>query len=204
MIIFDYDDAVHKDSGKLISLHEDIIITPFWTEEFCKELILVAEKYKTSFTKNINWNNKENNRTIGWKDLNLDYISVPFFESFVQHYKNKICPLLNDVFFVPDLVWGWFPPYIIRYDTIGDRTDLHNDQSMITLNIKLNDDYTGCDLIFPRQNFSTKDIPVGYAIIWPSTVSHPHYSDPLISGVKYSLISWSWPPSWNTNGIENS
>lgn len=204
MIFLDYEKSIHHQCGKIFSLDQDIIVTPFWTEEFCIEIVKIAEYYREYFSKKIVWDNAiSDGKTIGWQDITFESISPIFFEKFVDQYKEKIIPLISDIFKVSDLVSGWFSPYIIRYDTPGDHTDLHHDQSMITLNIKINNDYEGCDLIFPRQKFSTQNVPVGYATIWPSTVTHPHYSEPLISGIKYSVISWTWPPNWNMSGIKN-
>jgi curved DNA-binding protein CbpA len=90
-----------------------------------------------------------------------------------------------------------------KYDQIGQENNLHNDASLVTLNIKLNNDYQGCELLFPRQQFNSKDVPTGYAMIWPSVVSHPHVTTPLTLGRKLSIVSWTWPPEWSKTGIPN-
>ena len=64
------------------------------------------------------------------------------------------------------------------------------------MNVKLNTDFEGCDLEFPRQGWSNKDVPKGWCFIWPSTITHPHQSKPLTKGVKYTLASWTHPVSW--------
>ena len=68
---------------------------------------------------------------------------------------------------------------------------LHNDASMVTGSVKLNDDYEGATLIYPRQEVTNKDIPIGKMILFPGQVTHGHYVDPLISGTKYSATFWS-------------
>ena len=55
----------------------------------------------------------------------------------------------------------------------------------------LNDDYEGAELVYPRQNISNKDIPVGKCILFPGQVSHGHECLPLTKGVKYSLTIWT-------------
>lgn len=203
MIILDYDNGRHPDSGKLIHCYNDIIITPFWTDEFCKTLIDISKFYNEQFSNNIEFD-RYSEKSLGWFDIRLDYLSPYFFEKYVNHYKRDIIPLLEKVFSnVSSEIDGWFSPYIIKYDEINQKSDLHSDISQITLNIKLNNDYEGCDLYFPRQDFNSKDIPMGYAMIWPSTVTHPHGSTPLIRGEKYSFVSWTWPPTWSENGIKN-
>jgi predicted 2-oxoglutarate/Fe(II)-dependent dioxygenase YbiX len=60
----------------------------------------------------------------------------------------------------------------------------------VSASIKLNDDYEGGVLEFPRQQFDNSSVAVGSLIAWPSLVTHPHASTPLQSGVKYSLTIW--------------
>ena len=68
---------------------------------------------------------------------------------------------------------------------------LHTDASLVTGSVKLNNDYEGATLIFPRQGVTNKDIPVGKMILFPGQVTHGHHVDQLISGTKYSATFWS-------------
>jgi predicted 2-oxoglutarate/Fe(II)-dependent dioxygenase YbiX len=68
---------------------------------------------------------------------------------------------------------------------------LHNDASLVTGSVKLNDDYLGANLIYPRQNISNKDIPVGKMILFPGALTHGHECLPLRAGVKYSYTIWT-------------
>jgi hypothetical protein len=195
MILFDYKNAIHPDSGKTYEVHKDIIITPFWTEEFCKQLVEISKFYSTNFKNTIKWGGSEE---IGaWKDLALNHISDVTFLNYCRHYKRDIIPIMSEVFGKGVQTFGWFTPNILRYDNPGDCISSHYDVSWITLNIKLNNDYQGCDLVFPRQGFDAAKVPLGYAMVWPSLTTHPHHSTPLISGTKYAFSSWTWPPFWS-------
>jgi len=81
--------------------------------------------------------------------------------------------------------------FIIRYE-IGGQEELriHHDVAQVSASVKLNNDYLGAELQFPRQEFSNAEMSVGSLIAWPSLVTHPHLSAPIISGVKYSLTIW--------------
>jgi predicted 2-oxoglutarate/Fe(II)-dependent dioxygenase YbiX len=68
---------------------------------------------------------------------------------------------------------------------------LHNDASMITGSVKLNDDYDGATLVFPRQGITNNDIPIGKMIVFPGQVTHGHFVDELKVGTKYSATFWS-------------
>ena len=186
-------------------VYKDIIIMPLFTKELCTELVKVSDYYKDEFKNNISFRNNYEKNKIGWDDLNLSEVSNLAFREYTELYRQHVCPVLEKTFGKNShSIDGWFSPTIIRYDRVGQATDIHHDVSHITLNVKLNNDYQGCDLYFPRQDFNAKDVPIGHAMIWPGAVTHPHYSTPLESGTKYSFVSWTWPPAWQAEGIENS
>lgn len=82
--------------------------------------------------------------------------------------------------------------FVMKYSSDTQlKLGLHTDSSQITGSVKLNDDYTGAVLHWPRQGVSNKDIPVGKMIVFPGMVTHGHYVDPLTSGTKYSATFWT-------------
>ena len=82
--------------------------------------------------------------------------------------------------------------FAIKYEMEDQRKlTLHHDESYISGSVKLNADYTGAELVFPRQNFSNLEIIPGDLLLWPSQVTHPHKCTPLKSGKKYSLTFWT-------------
>ena len=82
--------------------------------------------------------------------------------------------------------------FLIKYDQKRqNELKLHNDASLVSGSIKLNDDYEGGELYFPRQRFSNQNIPVGKCILFPSQVTHGHSSIKLLSGTKYSMTIWT-------------
>jgi predicted 2-oxoglutarate/Fe(II)-dependent dioxygenase YbiX len=68
---------------------------------------------------------------------------------------------------------------------------LHTDASLVTGSVKLNDDYEGATLIFPRQGVTNRDIPIGKMLLFPGQVTHGHYVDQLVSGTKFSATFWT-------------
>ena len=98
--------------------------------------------------------------------------------------------------------------HILRYK-IGDEFSLHVDHEsnhpnprVYTFGILLNDDFDGGHLTFPRQNFSSEETKVGEALIFPGTVTHPHYVSQLFSGERFTLVGFSHPPAWTFSGIK--
>ena len=197
----DYLKGVHKDAGIKYTNHKDILITPLFKESFCKELCKIAKKLKDKF---IHWDNAVviKDSRLYFNILHFRYFGgQKFFEDFAQHYAGTIRKMIKKEY-VGAQIMGWFDPFIVRYDgTNQDELHLHNDVSHITMVVKLNDDFEGGILSFPRQKFDNKNIPVGHALIWPSQITHPHVVSPTKSGVKYSLTSWTWPVGWTQDGI---
>ena len=71
--------------------------------------------------------------------------------------------------------------FVIRYAR-GEQEELriHHDVAQVSASVKLNDDYDGAELVFPRQGLRpTPTLPVGELLVWPSLVTHPHRTDRL-------------------------
>ena len=102
-----------------------------------------------------------------------------------------VFPLLN--------ILGFTSPYFVRYGPNDVKNmKLHHDVSLVSMLVKLNDDFTGGDLVFPRQDYNNKDLPVGHALFWPGQVTHPHQVLDVKSGTKFSLTVWTWPVPWTS------
>ena len=188
--MIDYNKGIHPDSGKILSLEKDIIITPFFTEEFCNELIEICKFYKDRFEYDPIHDPYPN-----W-ELHIADLSRFMFLDYINHFNSKISPMLKEVF-LKDVVTGFYSPFINRYTMDSQRSSpLHNDTTMISMVIKLNNDYTGGELEFPRQKFNNIEVPPGHAVIFPGTVSHPHRVNDLTNGTKYSFVGWTWPDTW--------
>ena len=82
--------------------------------------------------------------------------------------------------------------FTMRY-SMDTQTELglHTDASLFTGSVKLNDNYAGAELVFPRQEFTNKNVKVGQCILFPSMVTHGHKVLPLRGGKKYSLTMWT-------------
>ena len=200
--LMNYEQGIHPDCGKIVEIEKDIIITPFYTEAYCDALVDLAKFYDDKFEQYIRYMSRsgDSSNNSPWNTLFFSRISQLLFEDFCCHYKKYLVPAIEKNFekgLSP--INGWFSPFIIKYDQPEQMVNLHNDHSLFTMNVKLNTDFKGSELVFPRQGWSNKDIPKGWCFLWPSDVTHPHQSKPLISGVKYTLASWTHPCIWNPN-----
>ena len=82
--------------------------------------------------------------------------------------------------------------FIIRYKPSNQSMlDLHHDSSLFTCGIQLSSDliYIGGDLYMPQHKLSLK-AEQGKVLIHPGRLTHKHGVRPVVSGEKYSLISF--------------
>lgn len=160
----------------------EIITMPFWTPEFCATLIRAA-KAAGGFT-------PQDDDPVPGHEISLAAIAPNLFEAVQNDIGARMWPAIRQW-------WPWVDyhglrdAFVIHY-AIGEQEELrmHHDVAQVSASIKLNDDYTGAELEFPRQDFTNADVPVGDLIIWPSLVTHPHASRPLLGGEKFSLTIW--------------
>jgi len=167
--------------GGIDKISEDMFVIDFMTQHQCEDMIAIADRHG------------------GWEPLPTDNFpaqeirlkEIGYWDSIVHHWDYNVTPIIEE-FYPPMKMYGLRDAFAMRYSLDTQRKlNLHTDASLVTGSIKLNDDYKGADLIFPRQNISNKDIPVGKAIIFPGQVTHGHACTELQEGVKYSLTLWS-------------
>jgi predicted 2-oxoglutarate/Fe(II)-dependent dioxygenase YbiX len=147
----------------------------------CEEMIRIAEEHG-------GWNpmpgDKFPAREIRVKELGL-------WAAMEEHWQRVLYPVIEKHWY-PTEMYGLRDAFVMRY-SLDTQTSLrlHTDASLVTGSVKLNDDYLGADLIFPRQNVTNRDIPVGKCILFPGQVTHGHECTELTYGTKYSLTMWS-------------
>ena len=175
-------DGIDKNIGEFKYLDKDTIITPFFTNKYCDYLIENFEKTGWEMDDNGNYDTYLS-KIEGGKDACKD---------FMQVIKEKIEPEIvkNWTKAIKGRLWKYYPvPFGKKFSTEGQtELNLHVDNSLMTLFIKLNDNFGGCETVFPRQNWNTSQLNKGSMIVIPGVITHPHYTNKLEWGVKYSLI----------------
>ena len=167
--------------NKFEIISDDMLLIDFMTQDQCERLIEIADK-------NGAWGSLEYDKfpaqEIRMKELGL-------WGELEDHWNKQVVPLYEH-YWQPLQHYGLRDGFVMRYamDT-QTNLNLHHDASLVTGSVKLNDDYEGAELVYPRQNISNKDIPVGKCILFPGQVSHGHECLPLTKGVKYSLTIWT-------------
>ena len=76
MYQLNYKTAIHPDCGKEVKIHKDIIITPFYTEEFCDQLVKLAQYYDDKFSAYIVYTKEKSNNPINSKPNNTTSVFI--------------------------------------------------------------------------------------------------------------------------------
>ncbi len=161
-------------------IDDDMIMMDFMTPEKCQEMIQLAEdqEFHSHYADNV-----------PSQDLRLKEIGL--WNELEKHWNKTVYDVVYK-YWEPCHMYGLRDAFIIKYTMDGQKSlRLHNDASMVTGSVKLNDDYTGGVLKFPRQGITNEDIPIGKLILFPGQCTHGHTSTELLSGTKYSLTIWS-------------
>jgi len=163
-------------------IQDDILLIDFMSVDMCKNMIQLAEINKDYF-KSLSYDK------VKGQELRLKEIGL--YEEIEDHWNTNVYPIVYK-HWKPCHMWGMRDAFIIKYAMNMQRAlPLHNDASLVTGSVKLNDEYLGGQLVFPRQDFHNADIPVGKCILFPGQCTHGHTSIPIIEGTKYSLTIWS-------------
>ena len=159
----------------------EMILIDFMSPELCKEWIRISEEDGS-------WNPHPDDRFPS-HDIHLKKLGL--HDEILQHWNKVIAPICER-YWRPYQHLDLRKAFTMKYSADTQKTlGLHTDASLVTGSVKLNDDYEGATLIFPRQGVTNRDIPIGKMLLFPGQVTHGHHVDPLVSGTKYSATFWT-------------
>lgn len=169
---------------------DEIYLLPFWTPEFCATVIRAAEATGAF--------EPDPDDPVPGHEVSLAVISPRLFEAVQYDVAVRIWPQLQQEWPLIEYQ-GLRDAFVIRYRA-GEQESLrlHQDIAQVSATVRLNDDFEGAALTFPRQGYDNRDQSVGSLLAWPSLVTHPHEAAPLESGVKYGLTIWCELPGDTT------
>lgn len=166
----------------------DLLVLPCWTPTFCATVVRAAEALGAF--------EPQPDDPVPGHEVSLAVISPRLFEAVQDDFGARLWPQIQSVWPYVDY-HGLRDAFVIRYAP-GQQESLriHHDVAQISGSIKLNDDYDGAELRFPRQQYDNSAQVVGEMLMWPSLVTHPHETGRLLSGIKYALTVWFELPSF--------
>ena len=168
---------------KILEVASNILYMPFMTKEYAEYVTACCMEKNT-------WAPFKGDRKYSTYDIHLKKEIPELYEVIGDHLSEQVWPAVCNW-------WGIEPievsdMFALRYtEDTQTKLDLHHDDSFVSASVKLNDDYIGAELKFPKQGFSNAAIPVGGILVWPSNITHPHKCTNLIEGEKYSLTIWT-------------
>lgn len=179
--VLGYADAI-DDRVSSTELGNDLYAIPFWNPKFCQAIIRAAEA--------VGGFDVQEGDPVPGHEISLLTISPRLFDAVQQDIGERVWPQLRQHWPLIDY-HGINDAFVIKYEPGGqEELRLHHDVAQVSASVKLNDDYEGAELEFPRQHVTNASVPVGTLLVWPSLVTHPHRSTPITNGVKYSLTIW--------------
>lgn len=160
---------------------KDILVVPFLSEAQCKDIIAKSEAVG-------GWGQMAGDKFPA-QEIRADKLGL--WAELEAAWKDHLGKVAESKWTPMEHI-GLRDAFAMRY-AMDTQTSLgfHTDASLVTGSVKLNEDYEGAELIFPHQNFSNINVPLGHCILFPSAVTHGHYVSPLKSGLKYSLTMWT-------------
>jgi hypothetical protein len=161
---------------------DEMYAMPFLTPAYCRSLIDAAEATGAF--------ESDPGDPVPGVELSIARMCPLVFEAMQNDIGLRVWPQLQTEWKYIDY-HGINDAFIIKYEVGGQESlRIHHDVAQVSMSVKLNEEYEGAELDFPRQGSSNSTLGVGELLAWPSLVTHPHESLPIRSGVKYSLTIW--------------
>lgn len=161
----------------------EILTMACWTPEACHDLIAVVEAANR-------WAPDPDDPVPGL-EVSLRTIDPALIDRLEADLRATVWPRL--VAHWPEVaVTPIHDAFVIRYEPgpLTDHLPLHHDVAQISASMRLNRGFTGGELVFPRQEWDSRDVGIGDLVVWPSLVTHPHGGATVRTGVKYGLTVW--------------
>jgi len=161
----------------------NIMEFPLFTQEFCTELIELAE------TKGV-WT-MGRHEFYPTNDMLMEDIGMK--DIYTRVIREFVAPLATWYFTLEGQGWDVVEDetFIIRYrpDRQG-QLSVHHDYSSYTIGVKLNDEFEGGGTFFPKYQVNAMPKRVGNAFLHPGMITHRHGGRPVYSGTRYINVSF--------------
>jgi hypothetical protein len=178
--VLGYRGAVDERRG-VTELAPELLVVPFWRPAFCTAIVRAAQLVGFA---------PDPHDPVPGHEVSLAAISPRLYQAVQNDLGSRIWPQLRETWPLIDY-HGLRDAFVIRY-ALGEQEELrrHHDVAQVSGSVKLDDDHVGAELRFPRQGVDNRSVPVGALLAWPSLVTHPHETAPLVRGVKHGLTIW--------------
>ena len=161
----------------------EMLLVEFMPPQACADLIEFAEERG-------GWAPMPEDRFPA-QEIRLRDLSARLLRELEEAWMSIVAPIVER-YWAPVRMYGLRDAFLIKYTPQTQKAlALHNDASLVTGCVKLNDAYEGGELVWPRQQVTNVGVPVGKLILFPGQVTHGHHAAEVKSGTKYSLTIWT-------------
>ena len=168
---------------KIWTVADDIVACEYLTPQMCDDIIGACDQLG-------GWEPRPDDAYPA-QEIRIQKLCPSLYKEMEKNLNKHIWPQL-EAYWPPMTMYGIRDYFAMRYSLDTQTSlNLHNDASMVSGSVKLNEDYQGAELSFPRQHFTNRHVARGVMLLWPGQVTHPHVCEELEEGVKYSLTLWT-------------
>jgi len=156
---------------------------PFFTKEFCDEIILLAETKEWTKNRHEFYPTTDNLLEV----LGMGEIYTRLLNEFVR-------PLAIWAYGLEGTSWDVLrdESFIIRYRADEQsHLSLHHDFSNLTTLVNLNPgEFEGGGTYFPKYKVLSNPSQIGTMTLHPGNITHKHGARPVLSGTRYVIVSF--------------
>jgi GR25 family glycosyltransferase involved in LPS biosynthesis len=160
-----------------------VYVFPFFTEEFCSQLIKLGEQFKWTTDRHAFYPTTDNLLEV----LGMEKIYNRLINDFVR-------PLAIDRYGLEGKSWDHLTDesFIIKYPyNQQSHLSLHHDQSNITTLVNLNSgEFEGGGTYFPKYKCCVNPKQIGVMTLHPGSITHKHGARPVTKGTRYVVVSF--------------
>jgi len=161
----------------------NVIEFPLFTEKFCDEIVALAEKNEWKTDRHTFYPTTDQTM----ESLGMQEIYQRVLEQFVYPIWIEFWELTGNSY---KIMKG--ENFIVKYDTINQGSlNLHHDSSIITMNLRLNDEFKGGGTFLPKYKLTIQPRQKGYVMCHPGSITHLHGGRPVIEGTRYILVTFT-------------
>lgn len=175
----------------------------YYTQKTCGEILTAIQESEWQQHEYYNANSKL--RETHDQDLSVTYGNAPCIQSFNDSLWGVVNTYLNkDMNHLGEWWGGWTGYSYARFNRYipGKYMKLHCDHiyelfegarrgiPILTILGALNDDYTGGELYFWKDQ--AIELKAGDVMVFPSNFLYPHEVKEVLTGIRYSYVSWVW------------
>ena len=160
----------------------EVFHTKFFSKDFVNNLHELFSGHDQWTTKKFAYSTHE---------VQLEKYFPDLYSIIKERFDNFILKTMSEIWTLDDTAEAE-DIFVVKYSK-DTQTELktHVDDSYVSGSIKLNNNYEGGILTFPRQRVTNQAAEVGDLLVWPSQITHPHNSTLLEEGEKYSITIWT-------------